>query len=444
MHATSLMDGIEASFDSLISGRLAILVGAGLSMAPPSNLPSAARIAVLAKQKYESIYGASRTPLPDGISEQADFFFARGELGTVYFTLLVDPNSFAAPPNPGHTAIADLQLVKLLDLAITTNIDTLIEHAGGTLYGQIFPCIDGAQLSTAPLGAASLLKIHGCIACDRDNTVWAAAQLTRPPISERIAKTRVALKDRLLNKDLLIVGYWTDWDYLNAVLDQTLGLVNPSKVIVVDLADASTFATKGPQLFGLGSRAKTSFIHVKASGADFLAQLRNRFSVSFVRQILHSGKAEFENLYTTIPNSAWLEPGPDDNDTYWAIRRDLEGCLPNKPALANRPPMNEPLMGLILLQLQAAGGVRNGRYWQLHGKKIRLLRTPNQALHRVISNFEREIAPAVAPDVIIAVGAEDCALPSHVARGSAAPTIARGTSGKWLTRPQALANLGIT
>ena len=443
MHPTSFANGIEATFDSLISGRLAILAGAGLSMASPSNLPSAARIALLAKQKYESIYGTSRAALPDGISEQADFFFSRGELSTVYFAVLVDPNSFAAPPNPGHAAIADLQLVQLVDLSITTNIDTLIEHAGATLYGQIFPCIDGAQLSTIPIGAASLLKVHGCIACDHDNTVWAVAQIGQPPISERIAKTRATLKDRLLNKDLLVVGYWTDWDYLNSVLDESLGLVNPSKVIVVDLADAATFPTKAPELYKLGSRA-SSFMHVKVSGADFLAELRNRFSVSFVRQILYSGRAEFENTYTSVPNPSWLEPGPDDNDTYWWIRRDLEGCLPNKPALASQPPANEPLMGLTLLQIQAAGGVRNGRYWELNGKKIRLLRTPNQALHRAISNFEREIAPTVAPDIIIAVGSEDFALPSHVARGSSAPTIARGTSGQWLTRPQALTNFGIT
>ena len=54
-HVASLIEGSEAVFDYLMSGRLAILAGAGLSMAPPNNLPSAARIATLAKERYDSM-----------------------------------------------------------------------------------------------------------------------------------------------------------------------------------------------------------------------------------------------------------------------------------------------------------------------------------------------------------------------------------------------------
>jgi hypothetical protein len=93
-----LDEGIASALDALFADRLAILCGAGLSMASPSNLPSAAQLASQAKRKYDSIYGATRAPLPPSIEEQAEFFFKRGELGTMYLRALIDAHAFAGPP----------------------------------------------------------------------------------------------------------------------------------------------------------------------------------------------------------------------------------------------------------------------------------------------------------------------------------------------------------
>ena len=103
--------GIEKALDSLLAQRLTLLAGAGLSMAAPSSLPSAYTIAAEAKRRYDAMHGASRPPLPTAIEEQAEFFFQRDELASVYFRTLIDQNIFAAPPNEGHYAVADLLLV---------------------------------------------------------------------------------------------------------------------------------------------------------------------------------------------------------------------------------------------------------------------------------------------------------------------------------------------
>jgi len=57
MQEIAINDGLAGALDSLLNSRLAILVGAGLSMAPPSCLPSAAELAAAAKQRYDAMYG---------------------------------------------------------------------------------------------------------------------------------------------------------------------------------------------------------------------------------------------------------------------------------------------------------------------------------------------------------------------------------------------------
>jgi hypothetical protein len=174
----------------------------------------------------------------------------------------------------------------------------------------------------------------------------------------------------------------------------------------------------------------------------FLERLRTDFSLSFVRRVLHAGSQAYQDLTGGPPDPAWLEPARIDVDDLWHARRDLEGRPPNHPALDRAPP-EEPALGLIILQLRARGAVPEGPYWLLHGQRVRIVRTPNQLLHLVQAAFARETPPAVAPNIIIAVGAEPSALPAHVVRGATPPSIARGSSGRWLTRHEAVMELGL-
>lgn len=94
----------QIMFDNGEAG--AVNAGAGLSMAAPSNLPSAARIAADAKAEYDSRYDGIKPPLPAGIDDQAEMFFQAKELG-VYLTEFVDQDVFTAQPNTGHVAVAE-------------------------------------------------------------------------------------------------------------------------------------------------------------------------------------------------------------------------------------------------------------------------------------------------------------------------------------------------
>lgn len=436
MEQMTFEQGVETIMESILGDRLTILAGAGLSMSAPSNLPSASAIAASASAKYAALYGADRPPLPAGIEEQAELFFQRGELFSIYFQRLIDRNIFAAPPNPGHHALADLLLVRAIQTAITTNVDALIESAGRDLFGEIGVGIDGHTAAEVHADQAPLLKIHGCHVRDPRNMVWARGQLEAHPVAGRIASSAQWLEGRLLNRDLLIVGYSTDWAYLNAILQSTLGHVTPCRVIVVNLAESAVFVERAAELYALGERATVRFGYVTASAADFLAAVRERFSKTFIRGVLHSGISEYTARAGAAPQAAWTEPVSTDNQTLWQIRRDLEGCVPTQPASLKAPPPGN-LVGLTLIQLRAAGATPDGQFWALNEQRIRLIRANDKYLHRVQAEFERELAPTVAPDIVIAVGAESQQLPANIAREGTTATIARGTKGRWFTRQEA-------
>ncbi len=442
MILTSPDDGLDLAFTSLLAQRLAIIAGAGLSMAPPSRLPSAWQLAARAKTMYDLQWGATKTPLSDNIETQAEFFFANDELQTVYLATLIDPHAFAGRPNPGHFAVADLMLSQAIQTVLTTNVDTLVETAGNTLFGQIETGIDGERIAALRPDATPMLKIHGCRQADWPNTVWAPSQLSVEPVLSRVRSSIPWVSHRLLNRDLVIVGYWSDWDYLNQILTQVMNAVSPSRVILVDPAESATFSVKAPALFALGERAANGFHHVQASGDVFLAALRRKFSQHIVRAVLHSGAGAYTDDVGVAPEASWLEPPTMDDDQLWLLRRDLLGCAPNVPATSRTPP-DEPLLGVTLLKLQAAGAVAEGSCWNLDGKVIRVLRTPNQILHRVEAAYDGDVAPIVAPDYVVAVGAVSRGLPSSITRGGGPPSIARTSGGSWLSYADAVLEFGL-
>ncbi|MBY5891680.1 hypothetical protein HFN49_36810 [Rhizobium leguminosarum] len=430
-----LATAVEYALDGMMNDRQVVLLGAGLSMAPPSSLPGAWKLAEEAKAKYDMQHGATRAPLSPDIEEQADFFFQRGELSTVYLANLIDNHVFAGIPNAGHSATADLLLCGAFRLGITTNVDTLIETAGHHLLGQVFVSIDGHAAAAAPISASPLLKIHGCWTIDRPNTIWTQSQIAVEPVRSRIDHSAEWLAQQLLNRDLLIIGYSTDWTYLNSVLERALGAVNPARILIVDPVASADYVAKAPFLSALGDACANGNYHLQASGAEFLDHLRAAYSRSFVRQALMHGVVLYQEVYGAAPTGGLLEPPQITNQEFWQLRRDLLGCEPFKPIVLSRPHA-EPLVGLTVLQLRRLGGVADGSYWMLNGNRFRIVRAANEALHKVEARYARETAPAAAPDVVVAVGAQDLGLPANVARAPTG-TIARGASSRWITREAA-------
>lgn len=427
--------GVHSALQSIRENRLVVLLGAGLSI--PSEIPSAWQLAVRAKQAYDLTLAPGQTPLPEALEAQAEFFYQGGRLETYYIPRLIDKDAFAGDSNPGHIAVADFLLTGAIRAAVSTNYDTLIEAAGGPLKGTVESALDGNEISRIHEGAP-LLKIHGCWLRDRDHTVWTPRQLDDGgTVDGRIKSSAAWLSNNLANTDLLVVGFWSDWNYLNGVIGHSLGLLNPASVTIVDPDCQCRLQRKAEELYAIGSNAN-NFQHVQGKGEAFLDELRHQFSKSFVRQALRAGAPAHQARTGVAPSPDWLEPAFDGNSSLWQVRRDLEGRSPGEPAKSPQPPPGESL-GLTMIELQAAGAVPEGAYWRLpSGQVVRVLNGSNRALDVMKSEYDRDMTPVTSPSVVVAVGADDNPLPGSIARANPATTAkassVRGAQPDWLTR----------
>ena len=116
---TRLLGAIET--DTLV-----FLCGAGLSMPPPSNLPSAVRVAQICFDSLVSME-ALDPALRNDVDHLAGHFHARGDFEPV-FIRLVPWNELVGPPNNGHAAIADLLISRGAHAALSANFDSMIER----------------------------------------------------------------------------------------------------------------------------------------------------------------------------------------------------------------------------------------------------------------------------------------------------------------------------
>lgn len=440
LEEVDLQTGLQIALDAIENGRLALICGAGLSMSPPSNIPSAQALANRAKAKYDATHGAEADPLPAGIEQQAAFFYQANRLADYYFRTLIGVNSFSAEPNAAHFAVADLLLTGAADIAISTNVDRLIETAGMSLEGHIENAIDRERAAAAAPGTPILFKLHGCWDVDRRNTVWCVEQLNDAPLDTRIPESAQWLENRLLDRDLVVVGYFTHWEHLTTILDTAIAAVQPSRLIIVDPADAAWLEEKAPEFFALGERAQR-FCHVSAYGDQFLDRLRIAFSKRFVRKVLHAGRQTYYDMVGEYPQPDWLEPGEANSTDLWLIRRDLEGCMPGDPAVHMELP-NEPVLGLTILRFRRCGATWNESVLRLADATIRIFNAPNQALHALEAAFEGVTPPLVA-ETIVAVGAVDLPLKANVARRPRRDSITRGSGRRWITREKAEEEFGL-
>src|SRR3974390_826969 len=241
---------------SITNGRLVAICGAGLSMAAPSSAPSAREVAVRASTKCRESTG---TAVPDGceidIEKLACFCFASPPLWAGFRDQYIDWKRFKGDPNPGHFAVADFLSCGAADCAITTNLDIFVEEAAERLGEPDFQAaVEGEEMARKH-DHHPLLKIHGCMNRDRNRTLWCRDQIQGAgkidAMEAQLGTWKAWLKGRLLGKDLVFVGFWSDWAYLNDILGSVLDGVQPRLVYLVDPAPPDVIQTKAPGLWSL-------------------------------------------------------------------------------------------------------------------------------------------------------------------------------------------------
>lgn len=425
------------------AGRLLVVCGAGLSMAAPSNLPSAKTVAERCFDKYQVESDPHcNVNLRGNLEALAEHFAGLNTLKSVFIEHLVPWNDFVRPANAGHAAVADFLITRAAAASISGNYDTLIERQAWDYGADFRGALDGDEAIVDAVRRGPLLKFHGCATRDRPATVWAPSQLQDPVIAARIEKSKIWMAAHLRQKDLLVVGFWSDWEYLNAVIGSALTDVDPLSVTVIDPSPVDALEEKAPDLWTIAHADNVTFTHVRASGADALDELRQAFSQSYVRQVLAAGRAIFEEKTGAACDPAWLDAAAFDSETLYDWRRDAEGVPRTRPATL-RQPTNPEALGFFHLTLRRVGAVPQPGGYELNGQTIRVVNGAGAVLSSLRSKFI-EPPSTWAPNIVVAVGATDLGVPANVIRSGKANDLVRpDAGGNWLDLSGAMAELGI-
>lgn len=437
--ATRLLASIEMD-------RLVILCGAGLSMASPSNLPSAKDLATICFDRYEQ---KTSYRLPDSLrynlEEIAKYFWERDEFKTTFIQLLIPWETLVQDPNIGHFAIADFLGCGAIEFTLSTNIDYLIEKAAINLGESDFQSsIGNDDFDCAYIKHKPLIKIHGCCNKDRSNTVWCSAQISIEPMQRRTSKIKQWLLGRLPSKDLLIIGFWSDWAYLNRILDSCINDIIPYTIILVDPLSDSELEEKAPTLWTWARNENSTFIHIQESGDNFLNELRKLYSIQFLKNMLDKSKPSYHQRFGS-QFSGNIHIGDDlEISTLYDIRRDVSGTPINEIVRRKKTDESFELIGLFHLWLISLGAVFEPPYFKFDNKLIRLINTPGMILSSIKSKYLREPSKPIIPDINVCVGASNDYSPADIVKGDKTSDIIRsGLSGRWIIGEELPNELGI-
>jgi len=142
------------------AGRLLVVCGAGLSMAAPSNLPSARAVAERCFDKYrlESDPNCD-IALRSDLEALAEHFAGMNTPRSVFIEHLVPWHAFVRPSNAGHAAIADFLITRAAIAGISSNYDALIERRAWD-YGSDFQgSLDGDEATVDAIHRGPLAEI---------------------------------------------------------------------------------------------------------------------------------------------------------------------------------------------------------------------------------------------------------------------------------------------
>ena len=423
--------------------RLVFFCGAGLSMATPSGVPTAAALTQQVMDEY------SRRALPalspttsSNLETLADHLFAGG-LQSLFVRDLVKWRPFRRNPNIGHRAVADFLTSGAVPFAATTNFDELVELSAMELGEDAFKASLTSDEANVNHGHQPFLKIHGCVR-DADHTLWCRRQLDgAPPVSPanvtvraRLASAQQWLRANLPEKDLVFLGFWSDWSYLNSVLSESVHSVHAPLVILVDPQSDAVLSAKAPELW-TWANGSGEFIHVPEKGEDFLTQLRTGFSKNLLERVLQSATAGFQLVKSGVPVPPVSFGGMSVDDLY-AFRRDVGGVSSLRIPKYFEPDPSMDAVGRAHLLLRHAGATLSGpRYISSDLKKIRVVNGKTKLISQIRQEFSEEppLPATLGDDIVICAGAsEDGGVPSHIVRGSTTATVVRsGTSARWIS-----------
>ncbi|MDO9460335.1 MAG: SIR2 family protein, partial [Alphaproteobacteria bacterium] len=299
---------------------------------------------------------------------------------------------------------------------------------------QLRGALDGVQASKYADATSPLLKFHGCMNLDPERTLWTHGQLDLPAIKERVESCIGWMNLNLPQRDLLVVGFWTDWGYFNDVLAPILSENTLSSITVIDPQPTDVLKKKAPLLWDILS-SSPQFEHVVGSGNEVLPEIRKAYSRVWVRKLYYLGAPLMAGQGGAIPSVEEIDASELDVTALYDLRRDAEGRPMNRAARDWAPSASAAQTGLAHLLVSAAADERRGSWYVKAGQTIRIVHGAGEGLTTVKERFKE---PPTAPqaDVVICAGAVEQGVPGSIMGKGLPAGIVRPKSGsgsRWIT-----------
>jgi hypothetical protein len=423
----------------LTNGQLAFLVGAGLSMTGKSPLPSADSLLQLCVQRIEQAFG--ETPPEEArasLEALCDYLHGMNQLGRLFIHSVVPWAQFKnGEPNDGHLALADFLITRATGAVVSTNYDTRIETAARDLGELDFVALTSAD-ELEPRNHSRLLKIHGCALRDEATTLWCPAQVDDPPIKQRLEASVKLVPGWLANKDIVILGFWSDWPHMYDTLCHLLAGADPACVYIVNPSPQAELPEKAPALWAWAE--KHHLIHVQMEAEKFLHEMWTRYGVSLLRRAFSLCSVTYEHAFH-------LAPPPMDAYTDWpsnpmdlfGLRADLLGSPRGKP-VRDRDLDNDSslLAAAVLRRLIDRGAALDGDALLMNEQRIRVI-GHGGLMSTIKAAYESEpLAHQDATTMVCPAAVDDGGAPIDVVRENVPGDIVRGgVTGTWLSLREA-------
>jgi hypothetical protein len=427
---------------SVATDSLVIVCGAGLSRTEPSRVPAAADLATSCARRFTQSTGMA---VPEdaelNLEALAELFFRNPIFWRLFLEQLVEWGPFVRGPNAGHIAIADFLCSGAVRFVLTTNFDTLIESAAEAMGEPLFRAAldgDGMQVHHAH---RPVLKLHGCARVDQQRTVWCRTQYDQndgdATTRERLQSSQAWLNANLRGCHILIVGFWSDWPHFNDALTRALQGHLPASITLVDISNDEQLRLKAPDLWRVAEPLGPSFRRTRASGAEFLNELRIGYSLRFLQRVLVASIATYKDLGGANDDPAPVLPAGLSADELYDLRRDICGVAPTEIVRDHTPTDSMRGVGAVHLLVQEKGSRFLGsRYRARDGATIRVVNGASDSLHRVKARFSKgQTASDNGETVICAATIADGGVPSDIVRANASMSddvVRPGTQARWL------------
>jgi hypothetical protein len=199
-------DGSAYLSDVRSMGGIVALLGSGISMWAPSNMPNGQRITDELANIIASTTVSSRSTVMDRIKSSAFEHIMERYPKQGILRSIVAGAYHPTPPNPVHEAFARLLSTGVVEHIITTNYDVGLESACSAICSPTeMPQVVVAEsnLTTATITKPILFKIHGCAASGNEASII----LTLGGEGEMPDWKRALLRRLINGRHLLVCGY---------------------------------------------------------------------------------------------------------------------------------------------------------------------------------------------------------------------------------------------